>query len=174
MPDHVFILLPLLGAVAWGFLTYNRLVGLRNQVEAAWSDIDVQLKRRHDLVPLLVTTVKAYARHEQETLRRVMEQRASALAATGPRAQFEAEAGVLEGVASVMAVAEAYPELKAGENFLQLQRDFVDVEDHIQYSRRFYNGAVKLNNTLVEQFPALLVARMFGFRQAEFFDADYS
>ncbi|MEQ9464327.1 MAG: LemA family protein [Haliea sp.] len=174
MPDYVLVSVPLLGAAVWGLLIYNRLVGLRNQLEAAWSDIDVQLKRRHDLVPILVTTVKAYARHEQETLARVMEQRANALAATGPRSQFQAEAGVLEGVASVMVVAEAYPELKAGENFLRLQRDFVAIEDHIQYARRFYNGAVKLNNILVEQFPALLVARMFGFRQAEFFDADCS
>ncbi len=174
MPNYVFILLALMGAALWGLLTYNRFIGLRNQVEAAWSDIDVQLKRRHDLVPVLVATVKAYARHEQETLARVMERRADALAATGPRMQFEAEAGVIDGVASVMVVAEAYPELKAGDNFLRLQSDFVDIENHIQHSRRFYNGAVKLYNTLVEQFPALLVARMFGFRQAEFFDADLS
>ena len=161
-----------LALVVWAVWVYNQAVGSRNQVWAAWSDIDVQLKRRHELVPPLVAAVKAYAGHEQTTLVAAMEQRARAQAATGPRAQFDAEAGVRTGVESVLVVAEAYPELAAGDNFLALQRDFVDIEDHLQHARRFYNGAVKHYNTLIGQFPALLLAAPLGFKPAEYFDAD--
>lgn len=157
---------------AAGIWIYNRLVRDRNQVLAAWSDIDVQLIRRHDLVPQLVTTVKAYADYEKATLAAVTELRRQSEAAQHlpDKAAFEQELAV--GVQRLLAVAEAYPDLKASTNFLQLQRELVAIEEHLQYARRFYNGAVRQLNTRIQSFPHLLVARPFGFRPAEYFEVD--
>ena len=161
--------------LALGFavlLLFNRLVRLRNQVRTAWADIDVQLQRRHDLVPRLVATVKGYAGHEHALLAAVTELRSQALAQAAPGALGRIEGALASSLGKLVVVAEAYPDLKASANFLQLQRDLVDVEDHLQYARRFYNGAVRDYNNATERFPGLLVARGFGFEAAEFFETD--
>jgi len=160
-----------LALLGWGVFAFNRLVRLRNQVKAGWSDIDVQLMRRHDLVPRLVEAVRAYAGHEQAVLERVTELRAQAMATTSPARLAGLEQALESDVARLMVIKEAYPELKASDNFLALQRDLVDVEDHLQYARRFYNGAVRELNDGVQRFPDLLVARALGFNEAEFFRA---
>lgn len=169
----MFALLPvivLLGAAAaW---IYNRLVRDRNQVLAAWSDIDVQLVRRHELVPQLVTTVKAYADYEKATLAAVTELRTRSEAARHLPDKAALEQELAAGVQRLLAVAEAYPDLKASSNFLQLQKELVAIEDHIQYARRFYNGAVRLLNTRIQSFPHLLVARPLQFAPAEYFEVD--
>jgi LemA protein len=162
----------LLGLVAWAVFVFNRLVRLRNQVRAGWSDIDVQLMRRHDLVPQLVEAVRAYAGHEKALLENVTALRAQAMATQSPARLAAVERELEQGLGRLMVIQEAYPDLKASENFLQLQRGLVEVEDHLQYARRFYNGAVRENNDGVQRFPDLLVARGFGFGAAEFFEAD--
>lgn len=168
----LILILALLALFAWAIFLFNRLVRLRNQVRAGWSDIDVQLMRRHDLVPLLVEAVKAYAGHEKSTFERVTELRSQALsAAKSPARLADIEAALEHEVGRLLVIKEAYPELKASENFLKLQRDLVDVEDHLQYARRFYNGAVRELNDGVQRFPDLLIATAFGFQQAEFFEA---
>jgi LemA protein len=167
----LFVVLAL-ALAGWAIVAFNRLVRLRNQVRAGWSDIDVQLMRRHDLVPALVEAVRAYASHESSLFEEVAALRAEATATNSPARLAAIEARLEHGVGRLLAVKEAYPELKASENFLRLQRDLVDVEDHLQYARRFYNGAVRENNDGVQRFPALLVARAFGFTDAEFFEAD--
>jgi len=164
----VVVLLALFG---WAIFAFNTLVRLRNQVRAGWSDIDVQLLRRHDLVPLLVEAVRAYAGHEKTLFERVASLRADAASAATPVRKAAAEAQLEHEVGRLLLVKEAYPELKASENFLKLQRDLVDVEDHLQYARRFYNGAVRALNDGVQRFPASLIANAFGFGQAEFFEA---
>ncbi len=161
----------LLALVSWVVFAFNRLVRLRNQVKAGWSDIAVQLMRRHDLVPRLVEAVRAYAGHEQAVLERVTDLRAQALATTSPARLARLEQAIESDVARLLVIKEAYPELKASENFLALQRDLVDVEDHLQYARRFYNGAVRALNDGVQKFPDLLVARALGFSEAEYFKA---
>ena len=150
-------------------VVFNELVAARNQVRAAWSDIDVQLTRRHDLVPQLVAAVQGYASHERATLILVAELRARAMAAASLRdkAQFEGE--LAQQVQRILALQESYPDLKASDNFLALQRDLVGIEDHLQYARRFYNGAVRDLNNKVEAFPSVLVARVANFKAAEFF-----
>ena len=158
--------------VLWAVFTFNRLVRLRNQVRAGWSDIDVQLMRRHDLVPRLVEAVKAYAGHEKAVLENVTELRAQAMQTSSPARLAGIERELEAGLGRLMLLNEAYPDLKASENFLKLQRDLVDVEDHLQYARRFYNGAVRANNDAVQRFPDLVVARSFGFGESEFFEAD--
>jgi LemA protein len=168
------MILALLAAAAltiWGVVLYNRLVRDRNRTSAAWSDIDVQLTRRHDLVPKLVEAVKAYARYEQATLTTVTELRSRSEAASRLPDKARLEDELEAGLHKLIALAESYPDLKASQNFLELQRDLVEVEDHLQYARRFYNGAVRMFNTRIESFPDLLIARAFGFRQREFFDA---
>jgi LemA protein len=162
----------LAGLALWGVLIFNRLVRDRNQVRSAWSDIDVQLTRRHDLVPQLVEAVKAYASYERATLAAVTSLRGQAEAAGSLRDKARLEDEMEIGLHRLIALAEAYPELKADSNFLQLQRDLVAVEDQIQYARRFYNGAVRIYNTRTETFPDSLVARPLGFTAAEFFAAD--
>ena len=157
--------------LAWAIFAFNRLVRLRNQVKAGWSDIDVQLMRRHDLVPRLVEAVRAYAGHESAVLERVTELRAQAMATTSPARLASLEQAIESDVARLLVIKEAYPELKASENFLALQRDLVDVEDHLQYARRFYNGAVRELNDGVQRFPDLVVARALGFAEAEYFKA---
>ena len=166
------LVLALLALLAWAIFAFNRLVRLRNQVRAGWSDIDVQLMRRHDLVPALVEAVKAYASHEQSVFERVTALRTEAMSAQSPSRLAQIEAQLEYDVGRLLVLKEAYPELKASENFLQLQRDLVDVEDHLQYARRFYNGAVRDYNTATERFPDLVLARAFGFTAAEFFETD--
>lgn len=167
----LFLVLLLLALLAWAVIAFNRLVRLRNQVRAGWSDIDVQLMRRHDLVPLLVETVRAYAGHEKSLFERVTALRTEAVAVRSPARLAAVEAQLEHDVGRLLVLKEAYPELKASENFLRLQKDLVDVEDHLQYARRFYNGAVRVLNDGVQRFPDLLIAQVFGFKPAEFFDA---
>ncbi|MDO8501335.1 MAG: LemA family protein [Gemmatimonadaceae bacterium] len=159
-------------AVIWAAISFNRLVRLRNQVRTAWADIDVQLKRRHDLVPQLVAAVKGYAGHERGVLTAVTELRAQAVAITSPAKLGETEAALEQALTQLFALKEAYPDLKANESFLQLQRDLVEVEDNLQYARRFYNGAVRDFNTAIQRFPDMLVAHAAGFTESEFFHAD--
>jgi LemA protein len=165
------LILILLALLAWAIFAFNRLVRLRNQVRAGWSDIDVQLTRRHDLVPMLVEAVRAYAGHEKSVFERVTELRSAAMSAKSPARLATVEAALAHEVGKLMVIQEAYPELKASENFLKLQRDLVDVEDHLQYARRFYNGAVRELSDGVQRFPDLLIARSFGFTPPEFFEA---
>ena len=168
----ILLALALLALGAWGISVFNRLVRLRNQVRTAWADVGVQLMRRHDLVPSLVTVVQAYAGHEQATLQAVTELRAQALAAQAPGRLGEIESELERGIGRLLALQEAYPDLKANQNFAQLQRDLVEVEEQLQYARRFYNGAVRDLNDGVQRFPDVLVARVAGFHDAEFFQAE--
>lgn len=156
---------------AWLAFSYNRLVRLRNQVRTAWADIDVQLTRRHDLVPQLVSSVRGYASHEQTVLQAVTDLRSQALTLRSPARLGEIETALEQALSRVLALKEAYPDLKASENFLQLQRDLVKVEEHLQYARRFYNGAVRDYNDTVQRVPDMLVARPFRFEPAEFYQA---
>ncbi|MCC7096540.1 MAG: LemA family protein [Thermomonas sp.] len=156
----------------WLMLAFNRLIRLRNQYRTAWADIDVQLQRRHDLVPQLVEAVRGYAKHERATLEAVTELRTQAKAAQGMQRQGEVETQLEQALTRLIALQEAYPELKASGNFQQLSSGLVTVEDHLQYARRFYNGAVRDYNDTIQRFPDLLIARVFGFRGSEFFQAD--
>lgn len=153
---------------------YNSLVQLRVRVEEAWSDITVQLKRRADLIPNLIESVKGYAAHEKEVFQRVTEARSAVMDATsrGPEETAKAENMFESALKSLFAVAEAYPDLKANENFLQLQNELVDTEDKIQASRRFYNGGVRDLNTKIEMFPSNIIASMFSFTKREFFEVE--
>ncbi len=161
-----------LGA-AYVAITYNRLVAFRMRVREAWSDIQVQMKRRYDLIPNLVETVRGYAAHERDVLERVVRARGEAMANEGsPEAQARSENALQGTLKSLFMLAEAYPQLQADENFRQLQHDIMDTENRIKMSRRFYNGAVRDLNVAVEQFPSNLVARGFGFGPAEFFTLD--
>lgn len=158
--------------VIFVWVTYNKLVGLRVRVEEAWSDITVQLKRRVDLIPNLVNTVKGYAAHETGVFEKVTEARS---AVQNAKTVQETAAGenMLEGaLKSLFAVAEAYPDLKANQNFSELQQELVDTEDKIQAARRFYNGGVRDMNTQIQMFPSNLIAGMFKFTQREFFELD--
>ena len=168
----VIILLAVLALLAWAVSAFNRLVRLRNQVRTAWADVDVQLIRRHDLVPSLVSAVQAYAGHEQAVLAAVTELRGQAMAAQAPGKLGSIESALEQGIGRLLALKEAYPELKASENFSQLQRDLVQVEEQLQYARRFYNGAVRDLNDTVQQVPDLFIARVGGFDNAEFFQAE--
>jgi len=155
----------------WVVLTYNRLVRVRNKSEEAWSGIDVQLQRRADLVPNLVETVKGYAGHEREALEAVTEARNAITRAAGPRAAGEADEQLEGALRQLFAVAEAYPDLKASTNFLQLQRDLAMLEEEISFSRRYYNAVVEDLNTSIQTFPSVLVARPLGFSEREYFKA---
>ena len=166
----------LIGAlVFWIVFVFNRLVRLRNRARGSWSDIDVQLKRRHDLVDNLVEVVKAYVTHERETLEKVTLARAAAenaRVAGDPGQAGSQETRLSGGVRGLYAVAEAYPDLKASERFLDLQRGLTDLEDDLQNARRYYNAVVRDFNTRVEVFPDLLVARTLGFRDLAFFELE--
>lgn len=168
----VLFLASLVALAAWAVFAFNRLVRLRNQWRTAWADIDVQLQRRHDLVPQLVAAVQAYAGHERATLEAVTALRAQALTLTDPARLGQVETALEQALGRVLALQEAYPDLKASANFAQLQRDLVEVEEHLQYARRFYNGAVRDYNTAIQRVPDLLVARAFGFGEAGFFQAE--
>jgi LemA protein len=162
----------LLGVIGWAISVYNRLVALREQAEAAWSDIDVQLKRRHDLVPNLVETVKGYASHEQATFDAVIEARSRAMSADGPAAAGAAESLLGGALGKLFALAEAYPDLKASDGFRDLQQSLASLEGAIQNARRFYNAVVRDFNTKVQTVPSALIARSFGFKQKEFFEIE--
>ena len=155
-----------------GVLLFNRLVSLRNRVDNGWSQIDVQLRRRYDLIPNLVQTVKGYAAHERELFENVTQARARAIDAASVGDQATAENQVTAGLRRLMVVAEAYPELRASENFLALQEELTGTESKIAYARQFYNDQVMRLNTLVGSFPSNLLARAFGFTPREFFDID--
>ncbi len=165
----IFIVGLVVGGTVW---LYNRLVRFRNRVSNAWADIDVQLKRRHDLIPQLVTMVQAYADYEKATLTAVTELRARSETAAHLPDKAQVEAAIADGVARLIVVAEDYPELKADQNFRELQTSLTEVEDYLQHARRFYNGAVRELNTRVQSVPDLIVARLFGFKLAEYFDAE--
>jgi len=154
-------------------VSYNRFVSQRNLVRNSWHNIDTELRRRYDLIPNLVSVVKGYAAHERELFETVTQARADAIAATGPPGQQEGpERALVDGVRQLVAVAEAYPDLKASESFLALQRQLVDTEDRIQVVRRVYNANVRSLNTRVQAFPSKLVARSFGFREAGYFEVE--
>jgi LemA protein len=166
----VLIWIIIAAVVALGVISlYNRLVRLRNTVRSSWSDIDVQLKKRYDLVPNLVEMVKGYAAHEQSLFARVTEARAQAIKATGPGETAKAENMLRDSLKSLFAVAEAYPDLKANQNFLQLQTQLKEIEDSIEAARRYYNAVVRDFNTTIEQFPSNLIASQFGFEKSDFF-----
>lgn len=160
------------GLLLWAMLAFNRLVRLRNQMRTAWADIDVQLSRRHDLVPQLVGAVRGYADHERATLDAVTALRSQALSLSSPARLGEVESELERAMGRLFALREAYPDLKANENFAQLQRDLVDLENQLQYARRFYNGAVRDYNDAILRVPDLLIARLFAFAEGEFFQAN--
>lgn len=157
--------------VLWAVVAFNLLVRDRNRVSQSWSDVDVQLMRRHDLIPRLAEMVKGYAGHERALLTSLAELRSRG-SAVSPAARTEVEKSVGSGVAKLVAVIEAYPDLKASENFRDLHAKLVETENQIQYARRYYNGAVNLYNNRIQRFPDLVIANGFGFKPAEFFDAD--
>lgn len=166
----VFVLLLLIAGAL--ILLYNRLVVLRNRVDNAWSQIDVQLRRRYDLIPNLVETVKGYATHESATFQKVTEARNMAVNATSVAEQGQAENMLTGALKSLFAVAEAYPELKANENFMMLQEELSGTESKIAYARQFYNDSVMSFNTAIQSFPANLIAGMFGFSAREYFEVE--
>lgn len=174
--DSSIILLVVLGLVVvlglYVAATYNSLVKLRNRVDEAWSDITVQLKRRADLIPALVETVKGYASHEKDVFEQVTRARAETISAQGPAEAAVAENHMQQALKSIFAVAEAYPQLQASQNFLQLQSDLVDTENKIQAARRFYNGGVREYNIKIQTFPNNLFVRAMGFTEREYFEVE--
>jgi len=151
---------------------YNGLITLKNRTDEAWSDIDVQLKRRYDLIPNLINTVKGYAAHEKDTFEKVTAARTAAMQATGTEAKGDAENALSQTLKSIFALSENYPELKANQNFLQLQDELSDTENKIQAARRFYNGNVRDFNTKIQVFPNNMIAKQLGFSNYAFFEAD--
>ncbi len=150
-------------------VAYNRLIRARNRVDGAWSDIDVQLQRRHDLIPQLVKVVDQYADYERATIETITTLRAEAMRVTSVGRLGEAEASLSEGINRLIALAEQYPDLKANENFLNLQAELVETEDYLQFARRYYNGSVRELNTRIETVPNNIVANWFGFEPREYF-----
>ena len=166
----MLFLIIVFGALAvFAVVLYNRLIRSRNRVRTAWSDIDVQLQRRHDLVPQLVSAVDQYAKYEKATLEAVTELRAEAMRVTEVDARGEVEEQLSKGVGRLIALAETYPDLKASENFLSLQRDLVETENYLQFARRYYNGSVRDYNTLRETVPSNIIAGLFRFSERPFF-----
>ncbi len=160
----------LLLVAVWVIVGFNGLVRSRNMIREAWSGIDVQLKRRHDLIPNLVETVKAYSSHEQKLFADIAENRAKSMQTQAVAAKGEYENAISGQLRSIIAVAEAYPDLKAQANFLDLQKGLTEIEDQIQYARRYYNAVVRDYNIKVESFPSLIYAKAFGFKRVEFFE----
>lgn len=158
--------------VLWVIFAYNRFIIFVNRTKESWSDIDVQLKRRYDLIPNLVNTVKGYAAHEQSAFEKVTEARARAMGAGNLADKSQAELGLTSALKSIFAIAEAYPDLKANVNFVELQRELSDTENKIQAARRFYNSTVMDLNTAVDQFPNNIIAAMFRFAKIEFFELE--
>ena len=168
-----YIVLGVIAVVAvWLVWAYNRFVRLTNRTEEAWSDIDVQLKRRYDLIPNLVETVKGYAAHEAGTLQKVTDARTAAMGATTVAQHADAENMLTGALKSLFAVSESYPDLKANSNFVELQRELSDTENKIQAARRFYNSVVQELQNALEQFPTNIVGNTFGFKTREFFQLD--
>lgn len=165
-------ILVVVAAVGWALWMYNKLVSLKNQAEEAWSDIEAQLKRRHNLIPNLVSTVKGYASHERATLDSVTQARTAAMAAETPAQHAAAENALSSTLKTLFAVSENYPDLKANANFLELQRELSDTEDKILASRRFYNTTVRDLNTAVESVPTNIIANLFSFKKREFFELE--
>jgi len=172
MTTLVILLVILFLLALWFAVSYNRFIVLINRTKEAWSDIEVQLKRRHDLIPNLVETVKGYAAHERELFEKVTEARTKAMGAQTMKEHAEAENFLSQTLKSLFAVAENYPDLKASTNFLELQRELTDTEDKIQAARRFYNGNVRDLNIMIESFPANIIAGIFNFKKAEFFEIE--
>ncbi len=169
-PIWIIVLLVVV-VLLWLILTYNGLVSSKNRVGEAWSDIEVQLKRRYDLIPNLVNTVKGYAKHEDSVFTKVTEARAAAMGAHSMKEKVESENMLSNTLKSLFSVAEAYPQLQASQSFLQLQSELTDAEDKIQAARRFYNGNARDYNTKLEVFPTNVIAGTFGFTRKEFFEA---
>lgn len=168
------IIFVILAIVAYLWLTYNSLVTLRERIKEAISGIDVQLKRRTDLIPNLVETVKGYAKHEKEVFENVTKARSQLMKAEGPADKAKATDMLSGALKSLFAVAEAYPELKASDNFKELQEELSDTENKISYSRQFYNSNVLAYNTKIKMFPSSIIAGQFGFKEEEFFEAEDS
>ena len=168
----IVILVLIVLLVGWLVGLYNALVRLRNQVKDAWAQIDVQLKRRYDLIPNLVETVKGYMTHERETLDSVTQARAAAAGAQTIPERAQAESGLTAALGRLFAVSERYPDLKANQNFLALQEELTSTENKISFARQFYNDSVMNFNNKIEMFPSNIVAGMFGFEQAEFFEVE--
>jgi len=166
------VLILLVAVVVYGVMTYNNFITLRNRVKEAWSDIEVQLKRRYDMIPNLVETVRGYASHEQETFEKVIQARNMAMAVKPDDVKKAAESdGILTGaLKSLFALSENYPQLQANQNFMELHRDLRDTEDKLQAARRFYNGNVMAFNTKLEQFPGNIFAAFFHFERSDFFE----
>jgi LemA protein len=173
MSTGVILILVAIGVIiVYLFSAFNSLIKLRNRTQEAWSDIDVQLKRRYDLIPNLVETVKGYASHESGTFEKVIQARNAAMSAQGTKAKAEAE-NVLSGtLKSLFALAENYPNLKASDNFIELQRELRDTEDKVQAARRFYNGNALNLKTMIESFPSNIIASMFSFKPMDFFEIE--
>jgi LemA protein len=176
MPAVTIVLIVLLVLVLllglYVVMTYNKLVSLRNRIENAWSQIDVQLKRRYSLIPNLVETVKGYASHEKETLERVISARNAGMGATTVEDQAQAEGALTGALKSLFALSESYPDLKANQNFLQLQEELTGTEGRIAYARQYYNDSVYRYNTKIQTFPATVLAGMFRFVSREYFQAE--
>lgn len=168
----IIILILVVAVLLWGAAVYNRLVVLKNRTDESWSDIDVQLKRRYDLIPNLVNTVKGYAAHESGVFEKVTEARTRAMSAGSTQEKIEAENALAGTLKTLFAVAENYPDLKANQNFLELQRELSDTENKIQSARRFYNANVRDFNTRIETFPNNLIASTLGFSKREFFELE--
>ena len=169
----IIVGVPTLIGIIWFIASYNRLVTLRNTIRESWSDIDTELKRRYDLIPNLVSTVKGYAAHEASVLEAVTKARAQAVASNGsPAAQAKDENVLLGAMRQMFAVAESYPQLKADKNFLELQHELTNTEDRLQAARRFFNGNTREYNVLVESLPTNIIAGMFGFTRSDFFELD--
>lgn len=167
----LLILLGIAAAVILiGISIYNRIVALNQRADQAFADVDVQLKQRHDLIPNLVETVKGYAAHEKETLNAVISARNQAVSAQGPKAQGEAEGVLGAALGKLFALAEAYPDLKANTNFLELQRELSDVENKLAAARRFFNNSVQEFNTIIQQIPGVFIAPMANFKPRDFFE----
>lgn len=167
----IILIVVLVLLVLYVISTYNSLVGLRNKVKDQWSQIDVQLKRRFDLIPNLVETVKGYANHEKETLEDVIKARNTFLSATTKEDEMKANGELTNAISKLFALAESYPDLKANENFLGLQKELTETENKISYARQFYNDVVMKYNNKIEMFPTNLVAGIFGFKSETFFSA---
>jgi len=159
-------------AIVWAVVAFNRLVTYRNRAEEGWSQIDVQLRRRYDLIPNLVETVQGYAAHEREVFEEVVRARSAAIGATGAAEQASAENAVTTGLRKLLAVAENYPDLKASTNFLALQEELTGTESKIAYARQYYNEQVRLLNTRIQSFPSSVIANLFHFARREFFDIE--
>ncbi len=155
--------------ISFVIVTYNKLIRLKNTVRSSWSDVDVQLKKRYDLVPNLIETVKGYASHERSVFEKVTQARSNAMRASSPADKARAENALTDTLKTLFALSEAYPELKANANFMQLQSQLKELEDNIEYSRRYYNAVVRDFNILIESFPSNIIASMFNFKQEEFF-----